>query len=177
MKTNPSVATQGDSPEAQKGAPRRFPVADERRATIQAMNAWSAARGDGDLPDVGAVFDGSCRIGDGEFFIMVDGDNHGSVFIVFGADIPLCPGEHGIGSSVARAVAPSQRDMFCEACAEAVRDGVAVHREGKNNVPLHETVRYRCNFPPMRSGLDVGNMYIFGAFGSKNCRASERDFA
>lgn len=173
------MTMQGDPTNARRRAPapRPFPVADERRATIQAMNAWMAARGGSDLPDVGALFDGSRQICDSEFLVMIDRDTLDSVFIVCGADIPLRPGERGVGNSVARAMEPSQRDMFRAACGEAVRDGAAVYREGTIKTATGAAVSYRCSFMPMRSGNEAGNMYIFGAYGSKTGTARARDAA
>jgi hypothetical protein len=157
--------------------PTPFPVADDRRATVQAMNAWSAARGGDDIPELSELFDGSRQLGDSEFLIKVDDDAHDSVFIVFGSDIVLPEGERGAGRSVSRVTDPALRNMFRDACAESVSDGVAIYHEGMIRTESDTKAGYRCNFMPVRSGYEDASMYVFGAFGIKVEPVSERNVA
>jgi len=157
--------------------PTPFPVADERRATVQAKNAWTAARGGSDVPELGALFDGSRQLGGDEFLIKVDDDTFDSVFIVFGEEIAMTLGERGVGSSVSRVADPVLRDMFSEACAESVRSGAAIYRDGTTMTTPHTMASYRCSFMPVRSGFESVTMYVFGAFGINNEPVSERSAA
>jgi hypothetical protein len=147
--------------------PDPLSVAEERRATVRALNAWSLARDGDEIPELSGLFDGSRQLGDREFLIKVDDDILDSVFIVFGSEIALPEGERGAGRSVSRVKDPALRDMFCEACAKSVSDRVAVCREGTIETASHAKAGYRCNFMPVRSGYEDTNMYVFGAFGIK----------
>ena len=157
--------------------PAPFAIADERRATILAMNAWMAARGDRELPDLTILFDGSRRLGDSEFLIKIDEATLAPVFMVCGNEIDLPLTTPGIGNPVTRAMAPDLGDMIREACAEAVRGGDAVFREATAATAPEATVSYRCNFMAVRSGLDESSMYVFGAYGSRALPATERTAA
>ena len=157
--------------------PTPFPIADERRATVQAMNAWTAARGESKLPDFAILFDGSRRLGDSEFLIKIDVDILDSVFVVCGDKFALPLGERGFSKPTSPATDPALYDMFREACIESVRDRVVVYREGAAMTAPGTAIGYRCNFMPLRSGNDVRSMYVFGAFGTKTYPESARAVA
>ena len=170
VKTTHSSTGHGAQANSGPDAPLPFPVADERRATIQAANAWIASRrGDG-VPDLGTLFVGTRQLGGNEFLVHFDDDAVNPAFMVCGDDIALPLGEDG-------ATDPALRDMFREACTEAVRGGDMVFREGTAKTAPNIAVNYRCSFMPVRSDRLTGIIYIFGAYGTKALTAAERAVA
>lgn len=143
-----------------------FPVSDERRATLQALNTWMAARGDQEIPSLARLFDGQRAFLGNEFLIKVDPVTLDSFFIVCGADLPLPFGARSVGKPVRCAVPSHLRHLFCDASAEAAHRGVAVSRTGALHLESRDDIRYRSIFLPVRSDDEHDNMYVFGAFTS-----------
>ena len=159
-------------------APPLFEVADERRATVQAMNAWMAARRSDDISKLGDLFDGSRQIGDSEFLTRIDEDPppHG-MFMVCGDNVSMPLSDGGVADSADRATDSALPNMFREACAEAVRGDNVVFREGGAKTEPDIIVNYRCNFMPVRSDTGTGIIYVFGAYGTRASTAAERAVA
>ena len=143
-----------------------FPVSDERRATLQALNTWLAARGDGEVPSLASLFDGQRGFLGNEFLIEVDPVTLDSIFTVCGADLPLPLGARSVGKPVRGAVPSYLRHLFCDASAEAVHRRVAVSRTGALYLESRADIRYRSVFLPVRSDDEHDHMNVFGAFGS-----------
>ncbi len=143
-----------------------FPVSDERRATLQALNAWLAARGDDDVPSLASLFDGRRAFLGNEFLIKVDPETQDSIFIVCGGGLPLPLGARSVGKPVRGAVPSHLRHLFCDASAEAVQRRVAVSRTGALYLESRADIRYRSIFLPVHSDDEHDHMYVFGAFGS-----------
>ena len=143
-----------------------FPVSDERRATLQALNAWLAARGDDEVPSLTSLFNGRRAFLGNEFLIKVDPETLDSIFIVCGDDLPLPLGARSTGKPVRRAVPSQLRHLFCDASAEAAHRGVAVSRTGALYLESRAEIRYRSIFLPVRSDDEHDHMYVFGAFTS-----------
>ena len=146
--------------------PAPFPVSDERRATLWALNIWLAARGGAELPSLAHLFDGERGFLGDEFLIKVDPETLHSVFIVCGDDLPLPLGARSAGKPVRRAVPSQLRRLFCDASAEAVHRGAAVHGTGVLHLESRADIRYRSVFLPVRSDDEHDHMYVFGAFAS-----------
>lgn len=143
-----------------------FPMSDERRATLQAMNAWLTARGDDDIPSLASLFDGRRTVLGSEFLIKVDPVTLDSIFIVCGDGLPLALGAQSAGKPVRAAVPSHLRHLFCDASAEAAHRRIAVRRTGALYLESRDDIRYRSVFLPVSSDDDHDHMYVFGAFGS-----------
>ncbi len=154
-----------------------FPMSDERRATLQAANAWLAARGDDDVPSLGRLFDGRRTILDNEFLIKVDPVTLDSIFIVCGDDLPLPLGARSAGIPVRSPAPPHLRHLFCDASAEAAHRRIAVRRTGALYLESQAEILYRSVFLPVGSDDGHDHTYVFGAFGSTANEVVERAVA
>ena len=149
-------------PESTGGGPALFPVEDERRATLRALNKWRAARGDGRIPDLAGLFGGRRGFANGEFLMKVDPNPAASVLIVCGDDVPLPFGPRSIGNTVRQAVPKALRRVFSEGCAQAAHAGDAVCSDGALRTESGAETLYRSVFMPVTSG-DDHVMYAYGA--------------
>lgn len=145
----------------------------ERRTTLRALKSWSNARVDGAIPGL-ADLTGNSKMMEGreiftenQFLIMFEAYSTNLVVIFYGSELPDMLVGQTIGHNLKQSLPMALKDVFLEACMEAVDGGDVVYRHGMISVPSGAGVLYRSIFMPLRSGSDPDRIYIFGAFSNE----------
>lgn len=146
----------------------------ERRTTLQALKTWNAAGADDDIPELTDLTGGSAMaveqelFTENQFLIMVNADTTESVIIFYGSDLPNMLGPDNVGNSLQRTLPAALKDIFQDACMEAVNNGNAVYRNGMVDTPSGNDVLYRSIFMPLRAVSHPARVYVFGAFSNES---------
>ena len=145
----------------------------ERRATLRALNIWSSARENGEIPLLSSLTESAHRAGQREvftanqFLILFEPYSSNSVIIFYGHDLPELPSLRMAGKNLHETLPAALTGIFHDACVEAAGNGDAVYRHGSIRLPSGVDVLYRSIFMPLRSASQNGRIYIFGAFCSE----------
>lgn len=145
----------------------------ERRATLRALKSWSNARVDDAIPDL-ANLTGTSEMMEAQeiftgnqFLIMFEAYSTNLVIIFYGSELPEMLVGQAVENNMRQSLPMALKNVFQEACMEAVNDGDVVYRHGMINAPSGAGVLYRSIFMPLRSGSDPDRIYIFGAFSNE----------
>ncbi len=145
----------------------------ERRATLRALNIWSDARENGEIPLLTSLTARAHRAGQREvftanqFLILFEPYSSNSVIIFYGHDLPELPSLRMAGKNLHETLPATLRSIFHGACTEAAGNRDAVYRHGSIRSPSGVDVHYRSIFMPLRSASQNDRIYIFGAFCSE----------
>ena len=142
----------------------------ERRATLRALKSWSNARVDNDIPDLtgkSEMMEELEIFTEHQFLIMFETYSTNLVIIFYGSELPEMLVGQTVGNNMRQSLPMALKDVFQEACMEAVDGGDVVYRHGMINAPSGAGVLYRSIFMPLRSGSDPDRIYIFGAFSNE----------
>ena len=145
----------------------------ERRATQRALNAWTKAREDDELPDLASLTGGPDMIEDREvlsanhFLIMIEAYSSNTVVIFYGSELPNMLVRRNVGKSLRKTLPSALREIFQDACTEVADNGEAVHRQGVISTSSGDGVLYRSVFLPLRSAGQPERIYVFGAFSNE----------
>lgn len=145
----------------------------ERRTTLRALKAWTDAREDNEIPDLVGLTGILDMAGEHEvftenqFLIMLEAYSTNTVVIFYGNELPNMLARRHVGNSLQRTLPAALRDIFHEACREAVDNGDVVYRHGMIGTPSGADVLYRGIFMPLRSASNPDRIYVFGAFSNE----------
>lgn len=145
----------------------------ERRVTQRALKAWTEAHYDDSLPTL-ANLTGSAEMADeyevftdNQFLIMYEASSTDLVVIFYGDDLPNMLVRRNLGNSLKHSLPPAMKNIFHDACMEAIDHGDTVYRHGMISTPSGDGVLYRSIFMPLRTETDPNRVYVFGAFSNE----------
>ena len=145
----------------------------ERRATQHALNVWTKAREDDELPDLAGLNRGPDMIEDREvlsenhFLIMIEAYSSNTMVIFYGSELPNMLARRNVGENFRKTLPSTLREIFQDACMEVADNGEEVHRQGVISTSSGDVVLYRSVFLPLRSAGHPERLYVFGAFSNE----------
>lgn len=145
----------------------------ERRVTLRALKAWTEAHYDDSLPTLANLTESADMedeyevFTDNQFLIMFEASSTDLVVIFYGDDLPNMLVRRNLGNSLKNSLPPAMKDIFHDACMEAIDHGDAVYRHGMIGTPSGASVLYRSIFMPLRTESDPNRVYVFGAFSNE----------
>ena len=146
----------------------------ERRATLRALKTWTTAQHEDEIPDLASLTgkpsleEEQKVLTENQFLILFEPYTSNSVVIFYGSELPNMLEQRNLGNDLQQTLPSCLRDLFHEACREAVEKGDVVYRDGSIYTPSGADVLYRSIFMPLRSDNFSNRIYIFGSFSNQD---------
>ena len=104
---------------------------------------------------------------DNQFLIMFEAQTENSVVIYYGENLPNMPVRRDSGNNMLQSLPTALKEIFQDACLEAVNKSDVVYRHGMIKAPTGDSILYRSIFMPLRSDTQPDRIYVFGAFSNE----------